>query len=501
MKQQIRGMVPTGDPLLGRGLGPGDFRPVGLNGLGDPLNSYPHSMTWFRDRLFVGTTRSNLCLFKVSKIRKNVDVWPVECPDYVYSQDMRAQIWAFDPTTDPAAPTNTGWTLLHRAPHITSDEEVLPRELGYRGMCLFKGRSDPAESLYVATFAPARGHGARILRSVDGRDFEEVPMPDGFDRSIITLRLVVSFKGRLFTSPTGRAGGDPNTSGRANIYASDDPLNGGWEIVNPPAFGDPFNVGIFEMIGCGDFLYAGTGNLKGYQIWRTRAEGKPPFEWECVVYNGAHRGPLNQGVASFCVHDGLVYAGSGIQHGGIDLMTGAGPAPPELIRIYPSGDWDLIVGRPRETPDGEKVPLSGYNAGFDNFFNGYFWRMESHEGWIYLGTFDWSVMMRYAGNSKWPVSFRRAIDRIGIDRLVDLLGGADLYRSRNGQDWMPVTTSGFGNAYNYGIRTLQSTPHGLAVGFVNPFGPRVGTWDEGEFGYRDNPRGGMEVWFGQKALN
>ena len=486
------------DFIMERGLGRADFRPIGLNGLGDPLNSYPHSMAWFRGRLFVGTTRSNLCLFKISKIRKNVDIWPVECPDYVYEQDMRAQIWTYDPATEANAPPNAGWTLVYQSPYISAGEETLPRELGYRGMCLFKGSSDAETCLYVATYAPARGQGGRIIRSVDGQTFEDVPMPAGFDQSIITLRLIVPFKGRLFTSPTGRAGGDPNTSGRPSIYASEDPVNGGWEIVNPPGFDDPGNVGIFEMIGCGDFLYAGTANLRGYQIWRTRAEGVPPFEWECVIYNGAHRGPLNQGVASFCIHDGLVYAGSGIQHGGIDLVTGAGPAPPELIRIYPSGEWDLIVGRPRETPDGNKVPLSGYNPGFDNFFNGYFWRMESHQGWIYLGTFDWSVMMRYANKSQWPGPFRRTLERIGIERLIAQTGGADLYRSRDGDNWMPVTTNGFDNAYNYGIRTLQSTPYGLAVGCVNPFGPKVGTWDGDKFAYQDNPRGGMEIWVGRK---
>ena len=79
------------------GLAPKNFRRIARNGFGDALNSYPHSMTWFRDRLYVGTTRSNLCLFKVSKISKKLDRWPVECPDKVYDQDMRAQIWRYHP--------------------------------------------------------------------------------------------------------------------------------------------------------------------------------------------------------------------------------------------------------------------------------------------------------------------------------------------------------------------------------------------------------------------
>jgi hypothetical protein len=484
-------------PLTPPGLAAKDFRRIARQGFGDPLNSYPHSMTWFRDRLYVGTTRSNLCLFKVGKISKKISRWPVECPDYVYNQDMRAQIWAFDPKRANPMVENSGWSLVTRAPWIDANGEQLPRELGYRAMCVFKGTSDAEPMLYVATYTPARGQGTRILRSTDGERFDEIPMPEGFGPQVITLRLIVPFKGRLFTSPTGGAGGNVNAIGHATVYASSDPAQGGWEVVNRPGFGDRENVGVFEMVACGDWLYAGTANLKGYQIWRTRAEGPVPYDWECVVREGAWRGPLNQGVASFTVQDGLVYAGSGIQHGGIDRANGVGPAGPELIRIHEDGRWDLLVGTERDTPEGRKVPLSGYSAGFNSLTNGYFWQMESHDGWIYVGTFNWLVMMRYSERMpSWPAPFTRALDRYGIERMIDLMGGADLYRSRDGENWLPVTTQGFGNPYNYGIRTFQSTPYGLAAGFVNPFGPRIGLDVGTEFQYVDNPNGGLEVWLG-----
>lgn len=482
------------------GLARQDFQRIGRNGFGDQLNSYPHSMMWYRDRLYVGTTRSNLCLFRVSKISKKLDRWPIECPDYVYDLDMRAQIWRYNPAERVAGVENSGWSLLSRAPWIVTEEgERLPREMGYRGMTIFKGKSDPVDCLYLSTYVPARGQGAKIMRSVDGETFEPIPMPDGFSAKITTLRLIQPFKGRMFTSPTGAAGGNVNAIGSAIVYVSDDPANGGWEIANPPSFGERENMGVFEMVAAGDWLYAGTGNPNGYQIWRTRAEGKPPFHWECVVRNGAYRGVLNQGVASFCYHDGLVYAGSGIQHGGIDRANKVGPAGPELIRIYEDGSWDLIVGRERDTPDGIKIPLSGYTPGFDNVFSGYFWRMESHDGWLYLGAFDWSMMLRYSDSTEWPGPFARMLDRFGVDKLIDVQGGADLYRSRDGENWLPVTTSGMGNPYNYGIRTLQSTPYGLAVGFVNPFGPRCGKDIDGKFQYVDNPDGGLEVWLGSKT--
>ncbi|MEM1149485.1 MAG: hypothetical protein AAGI03_02870 [Pseudomonadota bacterium] len=220
---------------------------------------------------------------------------------------------------------------------------------------------------------------------------------------------------------------------------------------------------------------------------------------------GAYRGVLNQGVASFVVHNDTLYAGSGIQHGGIDVANGVGPAGSELIRINEDGSWDLLVGTSRATPDGYKIALSGFTPGFGSLFCGYFWRMVSHDGWMYVGTFDWSVMMRFADQSRWPGPFRRMVERVGMENIIEMQGGAELYRSRDGENWLPVTTTGFGNSYNYGIRTLQSTPTGLAVGFVNPFGPRVGYWDKSdskgtaEFRYKDNPDGGMEIWFGSKG--
>ncbi|MEM1432368.1 MAG: hypothetical protein AAGG09_23160, partial [Pseudomonadota bacterium] len=482
-----------------RGLARGFSRAIARNGIGDPHNAYPHSMAWFRNRLIVGTTRSNLCLFKVSKIKKRMDYWPVECPDYVYDLDMRAQIWEYDPTHAEGDGPTAGWRLNWRAPVRTFGDEELPRELGYRGMTVFRGRSDEDECLYVSTYAPARADGTRILRSLDAQTFEEIPLPDGFGKDIITLRLLVPFKGRLFTSPTGRAGGDPNTSGNATVFVTDDPVNGGWEVANPPGFGDPSNLGVFEMLGCGDYLYVGTASLRGFQVWRSRAEGKPPYAWERVIQDGAYRGYLNQAVSSLCVHNGVLYAGSGIQHGGVDMTTGTGPAGAELIRIFEDGSWDLIVGAKRETPDGTKAPLSGYRPGFGKMYSGYFWRMASHDGWLYLGTFDWSTMVRYSDRSAWPQPYARGLERFGIERFLGLQGGAELFRSADGANWVSVDEQGMGNFYNYGIRTMQSTPHGLAVGYVNPFGPRVGKWDGPDFAYHDNPDGGAEIWLGSKA--
>ncbi|MEO1043703.1 MAG: hypothetical protein AAFX52_15590 [Pseudomonadota bacterium] len=482
----------TPPPWPGAGPSASDFSPIAMQGIGDPLNAYPHSMAWFRNHLYVGTTRANLCALSVSKVKTNIDVWPVECPKDLYDLDMRAQIHRWGgPGSD--------WEELSRAPLITGrDGSTVPREIGLRGMTVFQGESDDEPCLYVSTYASARGYGCNILRTEDGRNFDPIPMPKEFGQDVLTLRLLIPFKGRLFTAPTGRSG-DPNVSFAARILESTDPAKGDWRPVNEPSFGDPKNIVVFEMLGFGDHLYAGTATLEGYQLWRSRCEGEPPYHWERVLERGAYRGKENQGVASLCVFNGALYVGSGIQHGGIDVANKTGPAGPELIRVFEDGTWELLVGAERELPDGRKIaPKSGFGPGFNSFFNGYFWRMGVHNGWLYLGTFNWALMMSYSRKDGWPDLFRRFYGHLGPDGVRDKLSGAHLYRSADGENWLPVTTDGFGSPYNYGIRAICSTPHGVCIGTVNPFAPKVAEIDKNGqlLGYKENPRGGFELWLG-----
>ena len=151
----------------------------------------------------------------------------------------------------------------------------------------------------------------------------------------------------------------------------------------------------------------------------------------------------------------------------------------------------------RDTPHGRKTPLSGFAPGFGHITNGYFWRMESHDGWLYLGTFNWALMLNYATPGQLARADPQRARRLGPAADFRQLLGAQLYRSYDGENWLAVTTNGFDNPYNYGIRTLYSTPHGMVVGTVNPFAPRVGVVDADGVHYEDNPRGGLEIWLGR----
>jgi hypothetical protein len=234
------------------------------------------------------------------------------------------------------------------------------------------------------------------------------------------------------------------------VYESSDPANGGWDRSATTASVIRDNKTIFEMEGFGDHLYVGTLNLEGYQIWRSTCDGEPPYVFEKVIDKGAYRGKLNQCALSMATFKGALYVGSGIQGGGVDTQNKVGPAPPELIRIHPDGDWDLIVGDSRDTPDGQKDCLSGYLPGFDNFFNGYLWRLCEHDGWLYASSFEWTSILGYANRRGWPEAFTNIINHVDPQTILDNHSGFDLYRSFDGENWVPVTTNGMDNPYNMG---------------------------------------------------
>jgi hypothetical protein len=474
------------------GLGISNFRKICENGFGDRNNAYAHSMAWFQNHLYVATTRANFCLLRHSQPHLNIDIWPVECSNPLYSPEFeqtqaRPEIWRYNPLLNH-------WERVYQSPMFRSDEgDEFSRELGYRGMVVFQGESDNEPALYTSTWSRSRGLGPLILRSDNGKTFEPVSKPGLIGLPITSLRLLVPFKGRLFTAPTGAARGNPNTSGVPVIYESSDPAQGEWQPINEPGFGDLNNRTIFELIGFGDYLYAGTINNNGFQLWRTLAEGKPPYHWTNVITNGADRGSINQIAISTMVFKDALYVGTGIQNGGYDHLNKIGPAGAEILRIHHDGSWDVVVGEARNG----KRPLSGLYAGFNNLFTGYIWRMGVHEGWLYAGTMDWSTILRYLMLEGRPDKVVRVLGQIGLENIVQHQGGCDLWRSFDGENWLPVTRQGFGNLYNYGIRNIVSSPHGLFIGTANPFGPRVAKQINGQWTYVDNPDGGLEVWLGK----
>ena len=372
------------DTVLSDGLHARHFSRIAANGFGDSQNSYAHSMAEFGGDIYVGTSRHILALLKLfpPADAASMDPWPVKVPQSVEQLDLRAQIWRWHPQA-------RCWERAHTSPEIDGrNGRAVPRDLGYRGMAVFRGRSDVAPALYVSCLSSvSRGTGARILRSPDGITFDPVGEPGLGNPNVSTFRSLVAFDDHLFVAPAGE-GTTWNVTRAPTILRSPDPARGEWTHACVAGFGDPTNGGIFELEAFNGHLYAGTFNhILGHQIWKTPATGTQPCRWTKVLERGGYRGSLNEMAMSMCAFNGALYVGSGLQNGGYDRTYRIGPAAGELIRIYPDDTWDLVVGTARDTPQGRRLPISGLGCGFDNFFNGYIWRMVVHDGWLYVGYF------------------------------------------------------------------------------------------------------------------
>jgi hypothetical protein len=197
-----------------------------------------------------------------------------------------------------------------------------------------------------------------------------------------------------------------------------------------------------------------------------------------------------------CAPSMALYVGTCIQDGGYDRAHDVGPAAGEIIRVYPDDSWELVIGSARFTEQGFKLPTSRLGPGFDNPFNGYIWSMCVHADRLYVGTMSWSVFLLYVDTTKWPQALRYFIPPHDIDSIVAQYSGCEIWSTRDGDTWTPVILNGFRNPYNCGARTLESTPYGLAVGTVNPFGPTVAVKCNEVWMYTPNRRGGGEVWLG-----
>lgn len=488
---------PPPGPAPGPGLRREHFKLISESGFGNPHNNYAHSMAWFRGRLYVGTTRSTFAAIAVNKPRPDLRPWPVESPPTPHDLDRRAEIWAYTPQTKT-------WECVFKAPFVWGKHKRwAPRYLSYRGMAVFQGASDSAPCLYVSTWSPIVTDPPDILRSEDGVHFAPAPRPP-WDESVRSFRTLQPFKGRIHTTPTGSNKGDGQAQecvgSESTIYATDDIAKGVWMPASLDGFGDPANVTVFEMGTFGDRLYAGTVNpSRGFELWRTDGGDRLPYRWTRVLQRGAWRGQHNELALSMCEFNGALYIGTAIVNGGYHRRAGIGPAASEVLRVWPDDSWDLIVGQPRNTPDGLKVPLSGYLAGFDNIFCGYIWRMTVHEGWLYVGTYSWANLLPYVPMHAWPSDVLTLLRRWGFAEINRMYGGCSLWRSRDGEQFELVTRSGFGNKYNWGIRNFASTPHGLFVGTANVYGPELAVERNGQWRYVHNGRGGLEIFHGQHA--
>ena len=191
-----------------------------------------------------------------------------------------------------------------------------------------------------------------------------------------------------------------------------------------------------------------------------------------------------------------------------------------LYRMDKNENMELVMGNATSMfPNGS---LSGLKSGFGRNENQYIWRMQVYDGKLYVGTFDTSSLLQVMGQfvngdllrqtpeawkSQWEYlkALMKALQEADADgtgnpstlaqtikftnafvfqnisvcniasaiRLLNYLRkaqrGFDLYVSEDGVNFETITTNGFGDPYNHGLRVFSVTDQGLCVGTANPF--------------------------------
>ncbi len=474
------------------------MRKIITGGFGDALNHYSHSGAWFQGRLFIGTSRANLQFLRLGKLNVDIPQWPVDDLGINYTPEFEekvapAEIWSLSKFE------NSGITCkrVYRSPYhpLSTASKPFRSEISYRSMCVFKDNGCD-RGLFVSTTSRSKGDGPDLLYSQDGNLFHRLPKPrvgspseESADQpKFSSIRNLVQFDDLLITCVTGGSKGNINHSLNTNVYASQSPETGVWVSINGAGFGSqPECFCVFSICAHQGHLYAGTAGLHGFALFKGTRTGTLKFKWELVVDRGAGRGSLNQGVAAMCSFGDYLYLGSGIQNGGHDRVHNVGPAAFEVLRMNAAGSIELLVGSDR--PD--YSTKSSYGPGFSNPFNAYLWRMEVHRDYLYVGTLDTSIFALFTSTGKLASFAADGLSRADLLEWLLASGGADLWRTKDGELWEPVTTNGFDNFYNYGIRTLVTNDDYLFVGTANPFGPKI--WNSETDRYEKNSLCGTEI--------
>lgn len=444
-------------------------------GFGDRNNSWAQAMIYWRGHVYVGTSRQSVCTslygiyqFAVALVSKSfADTflpYPPRDPDLSCAPDaadlaLQAEIWR-------AAPETNVWKRVFQSPATLDNPgpgapvpprvgKKLPYEISIRGFAAHT-ESDGTEALYAfginstVLWDRSKLPPPRILRTTDGVNWTSLPQAPGtflhdlpFNPDHSSFRSPVSLDGKLFVL-SGPIFGQGSLIGSANPAQG----NNAWFLASPPG------LLFYELRAFNGWLYVGGFDPSaGYAVFKTRVTGPPPYQLTTVIPAGAFLTVRpSKSVVSMHVYRGRLYVGTATQT--------------EIIRINPDDTWDLVIGPPRValSPTGGaewKYPISGLDAGFGHTLNDHAWQMDDPYGYLYVGTYNASTPTR--------------LDPVNGPLLKHNMG-AHLYRTPDGWYYNPITTNGFTNLYDpyggifdYGIRTMVSTPFGPFLGTANDY--------------------------------
>lgn len=232
-------------------------------------------------------------------------------------------------------------------------------------------------------------------------------------------------------------------------------------------------------------LYLALSTQYGVELWRSNTDKPEKNQWT-LIESGGFGDAANQKITSCAIYQDHLYLSLAKLYP-VNHMV---PFGFELIRVNAQDHWELVVGgqplQSTRTRNGERTSsLSGFLAGFNNYFNLYGWQMVEYEGQLIITTLNSANNMMFLRNLM-ETNKERILQRGGemaysivmecYDKMIELLHlhaypmGFDCYSSVDGVHFEPEVLDGINNSNNYGACSLYvSNDNDLFLGTFNPY--------------------------------
>ncbi|MBX2862100.1 MAG: hypothetical protein KTR27_00975 [Leptolyngbyaceae cyanobacterium MAG.088] len=291
----------------------------------------------------------------------------------------------------------------------------------------------PADSLDAELYMFAGSSlGGTLSKFQDGA-YEEQPQVFGLGDSTSSLVLGRIWKlySRFFG--VGIPSVKPNQPlPHGKFFVSKELDASSWTSISFPEFENGDAESISHLSGFNNYLYAGVSNRRqGFQLWKIDPKGLATNPWRLVIKRGACRYSHSCDVLEMIAWRGALYALVGVlnyRYG--DCAQDTIPSP-ELIRLYADDSWDLILGTPRFSDTGLKVPLAAMGPGFDQPFGAQF-----------------QFMTVYADNLCIALRYQSKVQ---------------LWSTQDGESWSVAAPETFADLGEWETSAAISTPAGLAM--------------------------------------
>lgn len=431
-------------------------------------NNYAWSMVEFNGYMYVGTGRNVVYRGMMSTGFEPTQSFTPE------NLSLQSEIWRYPIKTHNSSKK---WERVYQAP-------IENGPCLFRKMVLFE--NNKYEKVLVGGSYTKEGEGF-ILTSKDGLQWDSVPIP------IVApyyVRPMIVFKDKLYVSAC-----QPLDVGLTTyLYVTENPQDG-WTRVNT----DTVTGEIFSMQTFNGYLYIGTMALGGFNVYKSQRPEKG--DWQLVVDKGAGD-ELNEIPMDMEVFNNHLYIGSGI-NGAVYSTNPSNryilPKGFDIIRVGKNDKWEVIVGKEPVLPTNPTTGIrrNGFHdSGFGNMFNAYCWTLKTYDKKLFVGSWDSAILykivigdliaeeklgyMLKVFTEKFADGFNFSnVPNYNFGRWMSMLSwsfryypksfGFDLLETSDGVKFKHFSYDGLYNEENYGVRNMVVGSDGKCyIGTANP---------------------------------